>query len=104
MTNQEIRAVYDKGIKLVERNMVLYCLPTGRESRLAVSVSKKLGNSVVRHRVKRIFREAFRLNPDKDASGFDIVVIARANCIDKKSTDIGRSFEYLFKKIQKTSE
>lgn len=104
MTSKEIRAVYDQGKKLVERNMILYYLPTDHKSRIAVSASKKLGNSVVRHRVKRIFREAFRLNPYKDASSFDIVVIARANCIDKKSTDIARSFEYLFNKIQKTSE
>ena len=46
-------------------------------NRLGISVSKKVGNSVVRHRLTRLIREAFRLQQDKFNSGLDIVVVAR---------------------------
>ena len=45
--------------------------------RIGISVSKKVGNSVVRHRVTRLVRECFRLNQKYLTSGLDIVVVAR---------------------------
>lgn len=45
--------------------------------RIGISVSKKVGNSVVRHRVTRLVRECFRLNRDCLTTGLDIVVVAR---------------------------
>ncbi len=49
---------------------------TGR-NRIGISVSKKVGNSVVRHHVTRLVRENYRLNENIFNSGLDIVVIAR---------------------------
>jgi RNase P protein component len=46
-------------------------------NRLGISVSKKVGNSVVRHRVTRLIREIYRLNETIFKTGLDIVVIAR---------------------------
>ena len=46
-------------------------------NRLGISVSKKVGNSVVRHRLTRLIRESYRLQEDVFHSGWDIVVIAR---------------------------
>ena len=48
-----------------------------QENRLGVSVSKKVGNSVVRHRLTRLIREAYRLNTFQIREGFDIVVVVR---------------------------
>ena len=62
--------------------LVLYCRPnhTGK-NRVGITVSKKLGNAVIRNRVRRRLREVYRLNEDKFAPGYDIVVVARSRCI-----------------------
>ena len=100
MSNPEIRLVYEKGRSAACRDFVLYARPNGRsENRLAVSVSKKVGNSVVRHRVKRIIREAFRLNQTQLAQGHDYVAIARASSVEKKSTDMEKSLLYVCRKL-----
>lgn len=49
------------------------------KNRIGVSVSKKVGNSVVRHRITRLIRESYRLQEALFQSGLDIVVIARVN-------------------------
>lgn len=57
--------------------VILYVENNLGYTRLGISVSKKVGNSVVRHRVKRILRESYRLNEEKFHSGWDICLIAR---------------------------
>lgn len=49
------------------------------ENRIGISVSKKVGNSVVRHRLKRQVREIARLNDDVVKQGYDLIVVLRAN-------------------------
>ncbi len=46
-------------------------------NRLGISVSKKVGNSVIRHRVKRLIKESYRRNEGMFNSGLDIAVVAR---------------------------
>ena len=52
------------------------------ENRVGITVSKKLGKAHVRNRVRRRLREVYRLNEDKFAPGWDIVVVARSRCVD----------------------
>jgi ribonuclease P protein component len=47
------------------------------KNRLGISVSKKVGNSVVRHRVTRLIRESYRKNEELFPCGYDFIVIAR---------------------------
>ena len=51
-------------------------------NRVGVTVGKKLGCAVVRNRVRRRLREVYRLNEDRFAPGWDIVVVARSRCIN----------------------
>jgi ribonuclease P protein component len=68
--------VYAKGSSWACNLVVIRALPNGLPiSRCGFSVSKKIGNAVVRNRVKRLLRELARLTPLK--SGWDIVFIAR---------------------------
>ncbi|HAP21386.1 MAG TPA: ribonuclease P protein component [Lachnospiraceae bacterium] len=77
--NQEFQEVYKKGVSRANRYFVMYVSENHRQvNRLGVSVSKKVGNSVVRHRVKRLVKESYRLHEDIFNSGLNIAVIARA--------------------------
>ena len=56
----------------------MYVMKNGEESnRIGISVSKKVGNSVVRHHITRLLRRYFRLNEDRIQTGLNIVVVAR---------------------------
>ena len=68
--------------------MVISQRNSGTESRLGITVSSKVGNSVVRNRVKRVVREAFRRNKKTFPVGFDILVIARKNAIQLSSPEV----------------
>lgn len=76
--NDDFKAVYSKGISRANKLLVVYLLEnsTDRNS-LGISVSKKVGNSVVRHRLKRLIKESYRLHENMFNSGLNIVVIAR---------------------------
>ena len=80
--NNEFQRVYRKGTSQANRYLVMYVLENHdrhMENRLGISVSKKVGNSVVRHRVTRLIRESYRLNERSFRQGLDIVVVARPN-------------------------
>ena len=76
--NRDFQNVYKKGKSYANRYLVMYVLKNDTErNRLGISVSKKVGNSVIRHHVTRLIRESYRLQEDMFNSGLDIVVIAR---------------------------
>ena len=80
---QDFQQVYRKGTSVANRYLVMYVLPNGgKENRLGISVSKKVGNSVVRHRITRLIRESYRLNEEQFLPGMDIVVSARPTASD----------------------
>ena len=78
--NRDFQHVYRNGTSCANRFFVMYVLENelGR-NRIGISVSKKVGNSVVRHRITRLVRESYRLNEALFACGFDMVVLARVN-------------------------
>ena len=96
--NADFQNVYKNGKSYANRYLVMYVLEnqTGR-NRLGISVSKKVGNSIVRHRVTRLIRESYRLQEDMFNSGLDMVVIARKSAKDKTCQDIGSALQHLGK-------
>lgn len=97
-SNQDFKRVYNEGKSYANRYLVMYVLENERnENRLGISVSKKVGNSVVRHRLTRLIRESYRLNEEKFHSGWDIVVIARATAKGRKYQDISSALLHLGK-------
>ena len=76
--NDDFKNVYKNGKSYANKYLVMYVLKNSGEcNRLGISVSKKVGNSVVRHRVTRLVRESYRLHENIFNSGLDIVVVAR---------------------------
>ena len=76
--NKDFQNVYRKGKSQANKFLVMYLWKNDSErNRLGISVSKKVGNSVVRHHLTRLIRESYRLNEEKFRKGYDFVVIAR---------------------------
>ncbi len=78
--NEDFRKVYGAGNSRANRLLVMYILKNDTDTtRFGISVSKKVGNSIVRHRLTRLIRESIRLNSDKFESGYDVVIVARSS-------------------------
>ncbi len=76
--NREFKKVFRRGKKFFSRYMVVYYLKNGLNyNRYGFSISKKVGNSVVRHRVKRLFVEVIRRMQEELAGGYDFVIVAK---------------------------
>lgn len=76
--NRDFQKVYRRGKSAANKYLVMYIWKNdSNRNRLGISVSKKVGNSVVRHRLTRLLREGYRLNEEDFQAGYDIVVIAR---------------------------
>ena len=81
--NSQFSEVYKRHNSFADKYMVMYVRKNSETfNRVGVSVSKKIGNSVVRHRVKRLIKEAFRTSEDMFNSGLDIVFVPRKNAAE----------------------
>lgn len=97
-SNRDFQAVYGKGKSYANRYLVMYVLENGLDkNRLGISVSKKVGNSVVRHKITRLIRESYRLHESIFNSGLDIVVIARICAAEVSYIEIKNAMLHLGK-------
>ena len=77
--NYEFRRLYAKGKSTSSKYAAVYCRKNkSRKNKLGITVSTKIGKAVQRNRIRRRFREIYRLNEDKLESGYDIVIVARS--------------------------
>ncbi len=75
---REFLDLYKRGDKIQSAYFVLYMLENGLPyHRLGITVSRKIGKSVVRNRIKRLLREIFRANKQALSSHCDLVVNAK---------------------------
>lgn len=87
--NKDFQNVYKKGKSYANKYLVMYVLENQTDhNRLGISVSKKVGNSIVRHRLTRLIRESYRLQEERFRCGLDIVVIARIGAKGKNYKEI----------------
>ena len=87
--HKDFQHVYKKGSSYANKYLVMYVLENGTgQNRLGISVSKKVGNSIVRHRLTRLIRESYRLQEERFRCGLDIIVIARIGAKEKGYKEI----------------
>ena len=96
--NHQFQFVYKYGKSYANKYLVMYIKENGMEiNRIGISVSKKVGNSVVRHRVTRLVRESYRLHEAVFNSGLDIVIVARQSAVSVGYEEIESALLHLGK-------
>ncbi len=88
------------GKKLQDHYLIVVFLPGEFQcSRLGITVSKRVGNAVVRNRMKRLVREWFRMNKSCIQGCWDINVIAKKTAAGLTSHQVFMSLEKIFDKL-----
>lgn len=82
--NRDFRRVFQRGQSFATSRLVLYSFPNRLSHyRVGFSVSKKMGNAVVRNRLKRVLRACFyQLEKDLSSVSADFVIICRKPAVD----------------------
>lgn len=94
--NKDFQNVYGKRNSAANRYLVMYTCPNDTEkNRIGISVSKKVGNSVIRHRLTRLIRESYRLSETMFHPGYDIVVVARPGAKGKSYFEVKSALLHL---------
>ena len=98
--SEDFKKVYENKKSFATKNLVLYILKNGdmESNRLGISVSHKVGNSVVRHTLSRKMREIFRLNDEKLKKGYDFVVVLRVGSDKTEFFELKEDYLKLCKK------
>jgi ribonuclease P protein component len=88
--SRDFDAVYRRGTSASTRYVVLHWFPREEDedgpSRLGLAVPRGVGSAVVRNRVKRLLREAWRGLLDEVPAGHDYVLVARPGLAEPAST------------------
>ncbi|MCD7762823.1 MAG: ribonuclease P protein component [Lachnospiraceae bacterium] len=93
---EDFQRVYRKRKSYANKYLIMYVLRQDtQKNRIGISVSKKVGNSVVRHRITRLIRESYRLNESKFDRGMDIVVVARPAVNGKSYAEVESAMLHL---------
>lgn len=93
----DFKRVFEQGAKISSKYLVIYARPNGLTySRLGLSISKKIGNAVVRNRLKRRLREALRNHLRDNLLYRDFVVVARKDSAGADFADLNNNISNFF--------
>jgi len=98
--NFEFLRAYKKGRYYAGRYLVLYALKNGsKTNRLGITVSRKIGKSVRRNRLKRLVRENYRFYEEFVADGVDLVFVVRSTEEMPGFFEVKSEMKFLFKRL-----
>ena len=98
--NSAFRRIYASGKSAASGHIVLYCKRNRfGQSRLGITASSKVGNAVIRNRVRRRLREIYRLHESEMRSGYDFVLVARVRAAGATYKQLERDFLRLADKL-----
>lgn len=96
--NMEFKSVYSLGKKYWNRNFILYAKKNKLdETRVGFTITKKHGNSVLRNKIRRRLKEAYRLNLDNIKNGYDLVFIPKRNIVNISYKELEGSVIHIMK-------
>jgi len=96
--NNEFLEVYKRGESFANKYLIMYVLENNTiQNRLGISISKKVGNSVKRNRLRRLIKESFRDTEECFPRGLDIVIVVRVSSRDIGYKEVGSALEHLRK-------
>lgn len=96
--NMEFRKVYDKGKNFWNRNLVLFVKKNNLGyTRVGYTVTKKIGNSVVRNRIRRQMKEIYRLNFNRIEKNYDLIFIPKQNVVDISFEELESAMLHILK-------
>lgn len=100
---RDFQRIFHHGQSFANRYLVMYYLKNRSNDtfRVGFSVSKKVGKAVVRNRVKRLLREAFRLEKDRIEEPIDFVVIARPSAAELDFEKIQQNVQHLLRNMDR---
>lgn len=105
LKRREFLELQNKGKKITNRHFVALVAPGKTErTRLGITVTKKVGNAVIRNRIKRLSREYFRKNKEIFMGSLDISIIAKRSVPESTTDQIFASLQDLFKRISHSFE
>jgi ribonuclease P protein component len=97
--NWEFQTVYKKGKSLANKHIVMFVFKNDKGiNRLGISASKKIGKAVVRNKQRRRLKEAFRILGQDILTGYDIVILPRADIIKADFSELKSSTKHLLRK------
>ncbi len=99
---QDFSFVYQRGKSYANRTLVLYVFrkKDSDRNRVGISVSKKVGNSVIRHHLTRLVRESYRLHETEFVRGVDMIVLVRPGAKESDFFTIERALLSLGKRAE----
>jgi len=96
--NEDFKRIYKNGKNYYNRNLIMYIMKNELEdTRIGFTVSKKIGNSVVRNRVRRRIKEIVRKNFNNIKEGYDIILIPKKNVVDISHKELENAVFHIFK-------
>lgn len=99
--NRDFQRVYQKGMSYANHMMVLYLLQQKtKQKKVGFAAGKRLGNAVIRNRVKRLLREVYRLNQHRLIDGIELLLVGRKPIIDVGYQEVDRAFKALCKRAK----
>lgn len=96
--NCEFQHIYKVGKNYWNRNIILYKMKNNlNETRVGFTISKKIGNAVIRNKTKRRMREAYLRSICDLKSGYDLIFIPKKHIVDISFEELEKSIRHILK-------